>query len=99
METVTTKQVGANIKRIRIERRYTIVHIATCTDIDPSQISNYENGNRMPTIQNLVKIAIALNCGLSTLIIGDEYDPGIDTRGIDDEGKYILSRMADRLRK
>ena len=43
-------------------------HIAKTTGISPGLMSEYKNGVKLPTIQNLAKIADALDCSVDYLL-------------------------------
>ena len=36
METISAKEVGANIKRLRLNKGFTLYTLAVCADLDPS---------------------------------------------------------------
>lgn len=95
---VTATQVGANIRRLRKQVGYEQTKLAAFANLHPAQIAHYERGDRMPTIQNLVKIAYALRYSVQYLIFGEEYDPGLDLRDIDPEAQYILRQLANKFR-
>ena len=98
MSEITAKEVGINIKRLRKQAGYEQTKLAAFADLHSAQIAHYERGARMPTVQNLVKIAEALSCSIQYLIYGKMYDIGLDLRGIDSEAQYLLRQLADKFR-
>ena len=62
MSEITAAQVSANIKCIRKQSNLKQAELAKLADLHTTQIAHYECGLRMPTVQNLVKIASALGC-------------------------------------
>ena len=60
--------VGGKIKALRLGRGLTQQQLADKLNINRSTISNYENGNREPRLNELAAIASAL--GVSTDIFG-----------------------------
>ena len=59
-----------NIKRLLCERGLKQKDIAKITKLTKSAISKYINGDRMPDIYNLVRLAEALNVSIDYLIFG-----------------------------
>lgn len=60
--------IGGKIKALRLGRGLTQQQLADKLNINRSTISNYENGNREPRLNELTAIAEAL--GVSTDIFG-----------------------------
>ena len=61
-------QIGNRIRKLRTERGLTQKEMAEMTGIPYSTYSNYENNNREPSLEQLNKIANALNLTLQNLI-------------------------------
>ena len=59
---------GKKLKRIRSFRKLTQKELAIMSGLTDAAIRNYELGNRSPNIEQLRKIADALNCDISALI-------------------------------
>lgn len=59
--------VEINIWKIRTEKEITLTTLARKTGISRSALSNYENGKRYPTLNQLEKIAIALDTTITKL--------------------------------
>lgn len=56
-----------NIWKIRTAQKMTLAELSELTGISKSALSNYENGYRYPTIEQLERIATALNTSISSL--------------------------------
>ena len=68
--------IGNNIKRLRIEKKLTQKKLSELTGISEVMISQYELGLRNPKLENLQKIAKALNVhSLVLLATGDNLSP------------------------
>ena len=55
-------QVGAALRRLRLERCLLGKQVASRADITRTMLSRYEHGHQSPTLPVLVKILKALNC-------------------------------------
>ena len=62
---------GKKLKQIRLFRKLTQKELAIMSGLTDAAIRNYELGNRSPNIEQLRKIADALNCDISALIDHD----------------------------
>jgi XRE family transcriptional regulator, regulator of sulfur utilization len=56
------RQVGAALRRLRLERRLLGKQVASRADITRTMLSRYEHGHQSPTLPVLVKILKALDC-------------------------------------
>lgn len=68
-------QVGKNIKRLTKQTGHTNSQVSDKTGISPSLLSHYMSGSRMPTIDNLLKIADVLKCDVADLIYNEGTRP------------------------
>ncbi len=59
-----------NLKKIRMSRTFSQADLAKKLEIDPSYISRYENGNKKPGMDILLKLSKALNCTIDELVKG-----------------------------
>ena len=59
---------GKKLKQIRLFRKLTQKELAIMSELTDAAIRNYELGNRSPNIEQLRKIADALECDISALI-------------------------------
>ena len=64
-------KIGINIKKFREERKISRKNLAEKSNISASGLANYENGNRIPSLEVLINIATVLQvpidilCGLN----------------------------------
>ena len=59
--------IGDRIRDARGQRGWNTTELSIQADVGLEQISRYENGTRTPSLENLVKIATALELPLSAL--------------------------------
>ena len=57
----------SNIWQIRQQQKITLIQLANLTGISKSALNNYENDRRSPTLDDLEKIAIALDVHITDL--------------------------------
>lgn len=57
-----------HVKEIRKKKKLTIQHLAEQAEIGIATISDLENGNKLPNIETLIRLAYVLNC-----MVGDLY--------------------------
>jgi transcriptional regulator with XRE-family HTH domain len=87
-----TATVGANLRRLRIERRLSLEELAGRSDVSRSMLSQIELGRSTPTINVLFKIANALDQPFSALLADAASGPRIVRAH---EIKTITSRDGD----
>ena len=68
---IDKKLVGGNIKSARAERGMTQSALAQKAEISQTQLSDYENGNKLPGLNSIAKIAMALEKNIDELCYGD----------------------------
>jgi transcriptional regulator with XRE-family HTH domain len=56
------RQVGAALRRFRLERRLGQKQVAGRAGVTVSMLSRYEHGRQYPSLPSLVKILRALDC-------------------------------------
>jgi transcriptional regulator with XRE-family HTH domain len=66
--TEDAKKLGANLKKIRVEKNITQTQIAKALNADRSFVSNIENGKTNPTLSTIANIAKALSVTVSELL-------------------------------
>jgi transcriptional regulator with XRE-family HTH domain len=64
----SSKKMGKNMKRIRLEKGMTQGDICRKLGLDRAYISNLENGKKNPTLATIDKLASALGIGTDTLL-------------------------------
>lgn len=57
-----------NLKDMRIKCRLTLEELAEKCELHLNTLSNYETGKHTPRIENLKKVAKALNCELKDIL-------------------------------
>jgi transcriptional regulator with XRE-family HTH domain len=81
------RQLGRRIKRRRNFLDLSQEALAERAGIHRTQISMYENGERMPLASSLIKLAAALGISVDQLLVGIEWEvtgpPLPDLRGDD----------------
>ena len=72
-EGVEMETVGQRLKRLRVEREYSLNHCARKIDVSPSTYAGWEEGR---TIQGepYVKLAMLLDVSLSYILTGQSND-------------------------
>lgn len=71
-----------NIKLIRVVNDYTQLKVQMDTGISQSTLSKYENGEAMPTVENLMILAAYYNTSIDFLMdITDERKPYLPKKG------------------
>ena len=59
--------IGDNIASKRKEKGWTQTELAERVGVNQIQVSRWENGKHLPTIEQFVSIAAAFNCSLDEL--------------------------------
>ena len=81
--------VGGNIKAARAEKGMTQSALAKKADISQTQLSDYENGNKLPGLPSIAKLALALGKSIDELCYGDASVSPITTAP--DKGRLIVN--------
>ncbi len=68
------KLLGAKIRYIRKSKKISQETLSEMTDISPRQMVRIEMGQSFPTLENLEKIADALDVSVQSLFENDYYD-------------------------
>ena len=68
------KSLGAKIKYLRKQKKYSQEYFSELIDISPRQIVRIESGENLPTIENLEKIANVFNISVEELFINSSFD-------------------------
>lgn len=93
--------VGENIKRIRISKKLTQKQLGELCrpKMADSAIRRYENGNALPKIETIQRIAAALNVRLSDLVSTDWFIEKIEDGRIVREYSAVEIAIKDNLDK
>jgi transcriptional regulator with XRE-family HTH domain len=94
----TLDQVGARLKRLRLQRRMTLTGVAESTGISKSTMSRLETGQRRPTLELLLALSHTYRVPLDALVgAPDEGDPRIQLKPGRVKGRTVipLTRQPD----
>ena len=64
---LVAKQLGKNIRHLRVKRGFTQAKLAELADVDVSYIGMIENANRNITAYTVVRFARALKCEVAEI--------------------------------
>jgi transcriptional regulator with XRE-family HTH domain len=67
----TRSIIGHNIHRLRVARRWQLCKLALLSNVRESTLDNYEIGKGKVQLDELLKIACALEVGMERLIMVD----------------------------
>lgn len=73
------ERTGRNIRKARNEKKLTQRALSQMTEISQTQLSDYENGNKMPGLISLSKIANSLGKSIDELFWGDASESPISS--------------------
>lgn len=79
--------VGKRLKEIRMQRGLSQQRLGDMIGVTKVSICGYENGTRVPTIDNLVKLADSLNTTIDYLL-------GRDVNVINEENKSYIGSIS-----
>jgi transcriptional regulator with XRE-family HTH domain len=92
------EQVGARLKRIRLQRRMTLTAVAAATGISKSTLSRLETGQRRPTLELLLALSQEYRVALDELVAAPAAgDPRVHLKAGRVKGRTVipLSRQPD----
>ncbi len=69
-ETTAFKELGQQIKRIRMAKKLKQSDLAAAIDVEKTNLSRIEAGRTNPTLYTLLKISKALNVSVAELVEG-----------------------------
>jgi transcriptional regulator with XRE-family HTH domain len=99
---VLVKTIGANLRRLRVERGLSLAELAAQSGVAKATLANVEQGRGNPTIETLWALAIGLGVAFSDLM---EQPDGVEVAVVRaDEGQHVVSgaldlRLLDRLER
>lgn len=76
--------LSSNIKQLRISRNISQVELAEALFVSKQSVSNWENGNIMPSVDMLVKIAKYFSVS-TDFLLGLSHEETISTYGLSPE--------------
>lgn len=68
------QRLGAKIRFLRKSRKYSQEYFSELIGINPRQIVRIENGENMPSVENLEKIAKIFDITIDELFMSDSFD-------------------------
>lgn len=80
MNTEISKIIGENIKKFRESKGLSRNELSDKIDVSASGLANYENGNRLPSVEVLIRLATVLQIPID-LLIGSKLTPYCDLNG------------------
>lgn len=89
------KLLGKRIRELRKKKGIKQEKLAELVGLEPTSISNIENGYNYPTIQNLEKIALALNSSFVDIFKFEQHN---DTKDLIYEINVMLNKNPDKTR-
>ena len=93
--------IGERIKEIRKNRKMTQKQLAEAADVAVGTIQQYELGKRQPRLEQLSKIALALDSTVSDFVDGDYWaslsGPEKKTAFSNNPNKDLLNMLFDQL--
>lgn len=91
-------EFGERLKKLRKEKRLTQKQLAAMIGVQHSVISFYEVGDRIPSVEVIIKLAAALHVS-SDYLLGIEKREVIDISGLSAEDKKLIRSMVDNIRE
>lgn len=94
------KELGDRLRKIREARFVSQRELAKAIRIEPAQISRYERGLSLPSVETLVDLARFLRVGPGALVLGqDESAPGSPQPPIEDISLLERFRELEKLKR
>lgn len=92
--------LGERLQKQRQKLKLSQKEVATVIGISPSIMSNYENGERTPSIENLMALANLYHCSTDYLLgLDKDTSTDIDTSMLNKEQLYFLQCFLTELAK
>lgn len=89
---------GENLKSLRTKKGLSQTQLATKLWLNKSIISAYENEQRSPSLDVLIKLSYEFNVSMEYLL-GIEKDKTLDISGLNDEQVTVVNSLVELLRK
>lgn len=90
-------EFGVRLRKLRKERNLTQKQLAAQIRVQNSMISFYENGDRMPSPEIIIKLAAVFHVSADYLM-GIEKKETIDVTGLDEDDKNLVRTLVNILR-
>lgn len=91
-------EFGVRLKALRKEKRLTQKQLASMIGVQHSVISFYEVGDRIPSVEIIIKLAAVLHVS-SDYLLGIEKKDTIDISGLSEEDKKLIRSMVNNIRE
>ena len=94
-------QLGERLQKLRTDRKISQLKVAELINVSPSIISNYESGERSPSIENLIKLASFYKCSTDYLLGLEKNDTSsfVDVSMLNEEQIRLLKYFLYSLEK
>ena len=94
-------QLGERLQKLRTDRKISQLKVAELINVSPSIISNYESGERSPSIENLIKLASFYKCSTDYLLGLEKSDTSsfVDVSMLNEEQIRLLKYFLYSLEK
>ena len=66
--TLNKDNFGVNLRKVRLERGFTIEEFAFLIDKSPRLIYDYEDGFKYPRLETIIDIALSLDVSVDSLL-------------------------------
>ena len=90
-------ELANNIKKLRLEKRMTQTQLANKLGIGTSIISAYENQERLPSINVLIKLSYEFNVTIEYLL-GMNKNKTLDVSGLTNEQVLAVNSIIEQFR-
>ena len=91
-------EFGNRLKTLRKQKKLTQKQLASMIGVKNSVISFYEVGDRIPSPEIIVKLAVTLHVS-SDYLLGIEKADVIDVSGLTDNDRELVVSLVDTLRE
>lgn len=85
-EKTCSRMIGKNIRKLRLERGYTGQELANLLSVSQQQVSRYENGLTLITVDLLYRVSEVLNVRIYYFF--DDYSSPDETNDLFYKGKF-----------
>lgn len=92
------KEFAENLKNLRTKKGLTQTQLADRLWLNKSIISAYENEQRMPSLDVLVKLSYEFNVSMEFLL-GIEKNKTVDVSGLTDEEVSVINNLVSLFRR
>ena len=91
--------IGNNLRKARVEKGLTQVELSEITGVDRTLITKIELGQHMASLKTFLRLAVALDCPIESLLEGYEsfitLNINISQKDIDRANKEISRKLED----